>query len=114
MKTRKHEKLIFAKRGGWWMRVAFVLAKAFHYGRAARHDEQNGYPYAAAMEWRQAAELFVSSSIAADYCWWQWERIMRLPRRFAVPVSNSRHVVVPPNPISPQPAMNQGQLATAA
>ena len=87
MKNHKHEGLVVAKLGGWCVRVAFVLAKALHYGRVAHHDEQNGYPYAAAMEWRHAAELFESSSIAAEYCWSQWERVMHLPRRFAVPVN---------------------------
>ena len=114
MKNRKHEKLIFAKRGGWWMRVAFVLAKALHYGRAAQRDERNGFPYTAAMEWRLAAELLASGSFPAEYCWRQWERLMHLPQRLAVPVSSSRHVMVPANPISPQPAMSQIPLTTAA
>jgi hypothetical protein len=114
MKNRKHERLVLAKIGGWWMRAAIVLAKALHYGRAAQRDERNGFPYTAAMEWRHAAELFESGSLAADYCWGQWERIMHLPRQLAVPVSSSRHVIVSLNPTSARPAMNQVPLATAA
>jgi hypothetical protein len=114
MKNRKHERLALAKVGGWWMQTAVVLAKALHYGRAAQRDERNAFPYTAAMEWRHAAELFVSGSLAADYCWRQWERIMQLPRRLAGPISSSRPVIVPLNPTSARLVKNQIPLATAA
>jgi hypothetical protein len=113
MKSRKHEKLIFAKRGGGWMRAAFVLAKALHYGRAAQRDECNGFPYTAAMEWRMAAELLTSGSFPAEYCWRQWERIMHLPREIAGSLVGPRNVVLLDS-TSAQPAMNQAPLATAA
>jgi hypothetical protein len=66
------------------------------------------------MEWRRAAELFECGSLAADYCWGQWERIMHLPRQLAVPVSSSRHLIVPLDPTSARAAMNRVRLATAA
>lgn len=51
------------------------------------------FPYTAAMECRRAAELFGAKTLFAEYCWRQWERIMRLPRRFAVPLSDSHATV---------------------
>jgi hypothetical protein len=80
MKNRKHERLALAKIGGCWLRKMIALAKALRYGRAAQRDERNGFHYTAAIEWRHAAELFRSGSLAAEYCWRQWERIMHSPR----------------------------------
>jgi hypothetical protein len=114
MKTRKYERSVIAKIGGSWVRAAVVLAKAFHYGRAAQLDERNGFPYTASMQWRHAAELFESDNLAADYCWRQWERIMHLPRQLAVPVSSSRHVIAPLNPTSARLVIKEIPLATAA
>lgn len=48
------------------------------------------------MEWRQAAELFGAKTLFAESSWRQWERIMRLPRRFAVPISDSHATIVAP------------------
>jgi hypothetical protein len=107
MQNRKHKRLALSKIGGWGMRAAIVLAKALHYGRAAQRDERNGFHYTAAMEWRYAAELFESGSLAADYCWGQWERIMHLPRQLAGPVSGSRCVIVPLDSTSARPAMKR-------
>ena len=58
--------------------------RAFQYCRAARRDEENGYPLTAAMEWHKAAELFapVVTSLA-DRCWQEWERIVKMPRSLA-------------------------------
>lgn len=114
MKNGKHERLVLAKIGGCWMRVAVVLVKTLHYGRAAQRDERNGFPYTAAMEWRHAAELFESGSLAADYCWGQWERIMHLPRQLAVPVSSFRRVIVPLKPTLARLVTKGIPLATAA
>lgn len=44
--------------------------------------EQNGFPFTAAIKWREAAELFSHDSRLADHCWSEWERIMGLPRGF--------------------------------
>ena len=66
-----------------------ALRKAVHYVCAARRDEQDRFPYAAALEWRKAAELFGSDTPDAEYCWRQWERIMQLPRWLAGPISDS-------------------------
>ena len=68
-----------------------ILAEAFHYSRAARRDERNGFPFTAAMEWRHAAELFAPNQRAVEHCWREWERIMDLPRRLAGPASVSPH-----------------------
>jgi len=59
-----------------------VLAKCLE----ARRDERNGFPFSAAMEWREAAGLCASISLLADYCWREWERIMSLPRQMAIPI----------------------------
>jgi len=67
----------------WWLANVVVVANAVHYSCAARRDERNTFFYTAAMEWRHAAELFAPNTLAAEYCWRQWERIMRLPRRLA-------------------------------
>jgi hypothetical protein len=93
IKDRKHERLAVAKIGGCWMGNVIVLAKALHYARAARRDERNSFHYTAAMEWHHAAELFVSSSLAAEYCWEQWERIMHLPRQHAEPIGSCELIV---------------------
>ena len=114
MKSRKHERLALAKIGGWSMRKMAVLAKALHYSHAAQPDECNGFPSTAAMECRHAAQLFVSVSLAAEYCWWQWERIMHLPRQLAGPISGSRPVIVPLRLTSARLVMNEIPLATAA
>lgn len=66
---------------------SYVIAAA--YCRAARRDERRGFPCTAAMEWRSAAELFAPEGKLSDCCWREWERIMRLPRRCAVPISES-------------------------
>jgi hypothetical protein len=60
---------------------------------AARQDERDGYTITAALEWRWAAELMAPIPSAADRCWTQWERLMRLPRRMAGPIAASREAV---------------------
>jgi len=44
--------------------------------------EQNGFPFTAAIKWREAAKLFADDSQLAERCWSEWERIMGLPRGF--------------------------------
>ncbi len=63
---------------------SYVVAAA--YCRAAVRDERCGFPCTAAMEWRNAAELFAPEGKLSDRCWREWERIMRLPRRCAAPI----------------------------
>lgn len=73
-------------RGVAWSASAAAYARIYYYMRAALCDEENGFPYTAASEWRRAAELLDCDTVAADYAWRQWERIMKLPRlaaRFA-------------------------------
>jgi len=70
-----------------------VVAKAVCYASAAQIDERNSFRYTAAMEWQLAAGLFASNTLAAEYCWRQWERIMHLPRRLAGPIGASRPVL---------------------
>ncbi len=65
--------------------VASGFAVAFAYCRAARFDEERGFPFTAAFEWRQAAELFAPFAPLAARCWHEWERIMGLPRWLAAP-----------------------------
>lgn len=54
---------------------------ALHYCRAARRDEDNGFPFAAAMEWRRAAELSSWIAPLANHYWREWERIMHVSHR---------------------------------
>lgn len=117
MKSHRQKPAI-AAIGTWWLSNVIVPAKAFHYGLAAVRDERNGFPYTAAMEWRQAADLFAPNTRAAEYFWQQWERIMHLPRRLAGPVGVSRQtasslpvalVTVPCN----RPTIEQASFANA-
>ena len=83
MKNSKAEKLVTTTIGIWWLRNVLFPVKALHLRRAAQRDERTGFPYTAALEWRHAAELFPANTSTSEYCWAQWERIMRLQRRFA-------------------------------
>jgi hypothetical protein len=108
MKNRKAEKLAMTTIGVWWLRNIVVPVKALHLRRAAQRDERHGLPYTAAMEWRHTAELFAPETLASEYCWRQWERIMLLPRRLAEPLSVSVTNVVPLKVASAkQPVMDQ-------
>ena len=62
-----------------------MLAAAARYCQAAERDEHRGFTYAAAFEWRKAAEFLAPMPAIADQCWQQWERLMHLPRALAVP-----------------------------
>ena len=59
----------------------FSKAAALH--KTARQTEAAGFSYAAAMQWRKAADLFDSDPWLSEVCWQQWERIMHLSRVFA-------------------------------
>jgi len=65
------------------MVLAFSSMMAVRYCLAAERDGKDGFPLAAAMEWRKAAELLGPNAHASDRCWREWERIMHLPRRLA-------------------------------
>ncbi len=54
--------------------------------RAAQRDENNGFPFTAAMEWRKAAELSSWITLLANRYWQEWEGIMKVPRRLAEPI----------------------------
>jgi hypothetical protein len=72
-----------------WTRALAALAvpvEAIACCRAAQRDERKGYQFAAAMEWRKAAQHLAAIPTASGFCWKQWERIMHLPRRFANPI----------------------------
>src|SRR5512146_152171 len=66
--------------------TASGLAVGFCYCRAARVDEEHGFPLTAAMEWRKAAELLAPFAPLAGRCWLEWERIMHLPRWLSAPL----------------------------
>ena len=119
MKNRNRYNPAIAATGASWLSNVIVPAKALHYSLAAVRDERNGFPYTAAMEWRQAADLFAPSTRVAEYFWQQWERIMHLPRRLAGPVGISRPIAsaLPGAPGSlprNRPAMDQASFANAA
>lgn len=96
MKCRYSHRLVIAAVGAQWFSMIAGVAKAAHHVRAAQKDERNGFRYTAAMEWQLAAGLFASNTLAAEYCWWQWERIVRLPRRLAGPVGGLQQAAMPP------------------
>jgi hypothetical protein len=58
----------------------FSTAAELH--KKARYTEADGFSYAAAMQWRNAAALFDSEELT-EACWRQWERIMHLSRSLA-------------------------------
>lgn len=66
--------------------VAFSSVVTMRYCLVAQRDEKNGFPCAAAMGWRKAAELLAPFTPMSDRCWLEWERIMRLPRQLAGPI----------------------------
>ena len=74
--------------------VATGSTLAIGYCLAAQQDKKNGFPLTAAMEWRKAAELFAPISLVSNRCWHEWERIMHLPRHLAVPIGDSREIVL--------------------
>jgi hypothetical protein len=118
MKSHHNHKLAVVAAGACLLSNVAVSSRALHYMCAAKHDEDSGFPYTAAMEWRNAAELF-SLQILGEYCWRQWERIMRLPRRLAEPINIAQVGAVPLKPISAaRPAMaairNNTPLVAAA
>jgi hypothetical protein len=94
MKSCNNPSLVIAAVAAQWFSMVAAIAKAVHYVRAAQKDARHGFPYTAAMEWQLAAGLFVSNTFAADYCWRQWERIVRIPRRLAGPIGDSRPVLL--------------------
>lgn len=109
MKYRNNRNLSVAAIAALWASKVAVVTKALHYGRAAHRDERDGFTYAAAMEWRHAAELFHSNTLAADYFWRQWERVMRLPRRLAEPITDFRPGVLQLEPMfATPPTMEAG------
>jgi hypothetical protein len=119
MKSYSKKSPAVAAINAWCLSHVAVLAKAFHYGRAAERDERNGFPYTAAMEWRKAAELFAPNTRPAQYFWRQWERIMQLPRRLAGPVGGSQqpYLVLPAASASRSaiaPTIDQISFANAA
>ena len=59
---------------------------ALRYSRAAQRDENNGFTFTAAMEWREAAEWSSCITLLANRYWREWERVMHLPRRLAEPI----------------------------
>ncbi len=85
--------------------VASGMAVGLRYCRLAQRDEQNGFPYTAAFEWRKAAELLRPFGRLAGHCWQEWERIMQLSRSLAVPFAadqpGSSRIVQPDLPVAP-------------
>ena len=94
MKSHNRQNPIIAAVGAWRVWNIAVVAKAVHYVCAAHKDERSGFPNTAAMEWHKAAELFAANTLAAEYCWRHWERIINLPRQFSGPISDSRPVLL--------------------
>jgi hypothetical protein len=73
------------------------LTKAWRFRHGARREERNGFPYTAALKWRDAAELFAPDTRDVEYCWREWERIMQLPRRLSGPAYADPEIL-PSNP----------------
>jgi hypothetical protein len=118
MKSSNRHNPAIAAIGAWWLSNVIIPAKAFHYSLDAVCDERNGFPYTAAMEWRQAADLFPGSTRAAEYFWRQWERIMHLPRQLAGPIGiccpTASSLPVAPAPLPCKRTIDQVSFANAA
>ena len=80
---------------------------ALRYRRAAQRDENNGFSFTAAMEWRRAAELSCWITPLANRYWREWERIMHLSRRLAVPIGVAQVV---PIAVLQQSSPSQGKF----
>lgn len=85
----RHPCTNFAVATAWWLCHVAVALKIRHYVRSAQRDERQGFQFTAAVEWREAAELLSGNVTAADHAWLQWERIMRMPRRLASPLTTA-------------------------
>ena len=109
MKSHNRQNPIIAAVGAWRVSNIAVVAKAVHYVCAAHKDDRNGFPNTAAMEWHKAAELFAANTLAAEYCWRQWERVMHLPRRLAGPLGVSQAAAFP----SPVASASRSAMAPA-
>jgi hypothetical protein len=96
MKCHHNYRLVNAAVSAQWFSKIAAVAKAVHYAHAAQIDERNNFHFAAAMEWQLAAGLFASNTLAAEYCWRQWERIVHLPRRLAGPVGGPQRAAMLP------------------
>jgi hypothetical protein len=95
--------------------MAGTVTLAVQYCMAAHRDEKNRFPFTAAMEWQKAADLFVPIAPLADLCWRKWERIVRLPRQMAVPISeHPQHDACTSQPCVPSPVGNELSLLSAA
>ena len=70
------------------------LILALRYRRAAQRDENNGFSFTAAMEWRRAAELSSWITPLANRYGREWERITHLSRRLAVPIGVAQVVPI--------------------
>jgi hypothetical protein len=106
-------------RPAWKVRRLLALAGtaslALRYCLAAQLDEKNGFPFTAAMEWQKAADLLFPIGPFADLCWLKWERIVRLPRHMAKPISDQpQHDARTPQHSVPSPARNELSLLIAA
>lgn len=82
------------------------LIFALRYCRVAQRDESHGFSFAAAMEWRRAAELSCWITPLANRYWREWERIMQLPCRLAAPMGVAD--VVPISVFSAEFALTSG------
>jgi len=88
MRSHQHEMRVAVAIAAEYIAGVAAISQAIRYVYAAHRDERDGFLYTAASEWRHAADLFTLNNQGVEYCWRQWERIMRLPRSFAVPISD--------------------------
>jgi hypothetical protein len=93
MRSHRHEIHVAAAVAAQYIAGAAATSQAIHCACAAHRDESKGFVYTAAIQWRRAADLFGLNTLAVEYCWRQWERIMRLPRKFAVPICDEGEVI---------------------
>lgn len=114
MKSGRNHNVVVATIAGWFMTNVAASARAFQYCWAAHRDECNGFPYTAALEWREAATLFASNSFFADRCWREWERIMQLPRRLAQPIGTPAVTFAYKNALKSESLTREGFYAPAA
>ena len=93
MRGHQHQKQAVAAVAAEYITGIALTAEFVRYACSALQDEHRGFRYTAATQWRHAADLFGLNTLAAEYCWRQWERIMHLPRKFAVPIGDESEVI---------------------
>jgi 2-haloacid dehalogenase len=86
IENARERQLVTDQPGMWRVLILAGPILALPCRRAALRDENNGFPFTAAMQWRKAAEMSSWIAPLAIRYWREWERIMQVPRGLAEPI----------------------------